>query len=235
MVIAGGRGLVQEHEAFRRGGEHWLNDNTSTDFSLYGQQIGFVGFGSIGRECARLMAPFRPTIRAYDPWLDPDVARAAGAELTSLEEVMRRSRCVIVAATPTQENRGLVNGPMLALMPEHALLVVISRAHLVDFEAMQQAVAAGRIRVATDVFPEEPLPADHKLRSMDNVILSPHRAAAVQGGRRLIGSMIVSDLRLMLDGRAPQSLQRAQPDKVEQVAGAGRTKSTIDMASLKRS
>jgi phosphoglycerate dehydrogenase-like enzyme len=235
MVLAGGRGLVEEHEAFRQGREHWLADNTATDFSLYGQRVGFVGFGSIGRECARLLAPFRPVIRAYDPWLAPEIASAAGAELTGLEDVMRESRCVIVAATPTRENHGLINEEMIALLPERALLVIISRAHLVDFAAMERAVAAGRIRVATDVFPEEPLPTDHPLRRMSNLILSPHRAAAVKDGRRLIGSMILADLRLMFDGKPPRSLQRAQPDKVDQVAGAARNRSTIDMAGLKRS
>jgi phosphoglycerate dehydrogenase-like enzyme len=75
MMIAGGRGIVDEHEAFRDGYEHWLADNPSTDFSLYRQDIGFVGFGSIAREVTRLLTPFAPKIMAFDPWLKPkDVA-----------------------------------------------------------------------------------------------------------------------------------------------------------------
>ena len=64
MILAGARGLVVEHEAFRRGEERWFSDNIATDFSLYRQDVGFIGFGSIGRECARLLAPFQPAIRA---------------------------------------------------------------------------------------------------------------------------------------------------------------------------
>ncbi|MGN6102028.1 MAG: NAD(P)-dependent oxidoreductase, partial [Devosia sp.] len=235
MVLAGGRGLVAEHEAFRAGKEDWYSDNTSTDFSLYGQQVGFIGFGSIGRECARLMQPFAPKILAYDPWLSPEVAKEFGAELTQIEDVMRRSRCVIVAAAPTSENRGLIDARLLALMPRGGLLVVVSRAHLVDFEALEASVRMGHIRVATDVFPEEPLPQDSALRQLEGVILSPHRAAAVRGGRQLIGSMILSDIRLMLAGEEPRSLQRAQPDKVAQMVGTTQVKSNIDMATLKRS
>jgi phosphoglycerate dehydrogenase-like enzyme len=235
MALAGGRGLVSEHELFRTGGEHWLNDNLATDFSLYNQQVGFVGFGSIGRECARLMAPFRPVIRAYDPWLPPALAAEAGAELVGLEEVMRASRCVIVAATPTSENRGMVNAELIALMPRGSLLVVISRAHLVDFPAIEAAVRSGHIRAAVDVFPEEPMPPDAPVRSLDGMILSPHRAAAVRGGRQLIGEMIVADMRAMLAGETPSRLQRAQPDRVSLVTAAARTKSSIDMATLKRS
>ena len=58
LMIAGGRGIVDEHERFRAGSERWFNDNIGTDFSLYGQRIGFVGFGSIAQECVRLLAPF---------------------------------------------------------------------------------------------------------------------------------------------------------------------------------
>lgn len=235
MVLASGRGLVAEHEAFRTGQEHWYNDNSTTDFSLYRRRIGFVGFGSIARECARLMGPFEPEILAYDPWIEPEIAKEYGAKLTGLEDVMRQSRCVIVAAAPTNENRGLIDAEMLALMPKGGLLVVISRAHLVDFDALENAVHSGRIRAATDVFPEEPLPPHHPLRSLEGVILSPHRAAAVRGGRQLIGSMILSDIKLMLQGQAPCSLQRAQPDKVAQLVGTTRVKSTFDMAALKRS
>lgn len=234
MVLAGGRGLVAEHEAFRRGEENWLNDKLDTDFSLFGQDVGFVGFGSIGRQCAALMQPFAPVIRAYDPWLDPAIAAAAGATLVPLDEVMARSRCVIVAATPTRENRGLVSEAMIARMPRGALLVVISRAHLVDFGAMERAVAENRIRAATDVFPEEPWPRDASIRSLDGIILSPHRAAAVRGGRHLIGAMILADVRRMLAGTPPLALQRADPARIEQLVGISRPRSGIDMATLDR-
>ena len=54
-----GRGIVDEHERFRTGSERWLNDNAGIDFSLHGQTVGFVGFGSIAQECTRLLQPFR--------------------------------------------------------------------------------------------------------------------------------------------------------------------------------
>ena len=81
MALSGARGLVQEHELFRLGKEHWLNDNPQTDFSLYGQSIGFVGFGSITKECCRLLAPFEPSVSVYDPWLDGKVADEFGTKM----------------------------------------------------------------------------------------------------------------------------------------------------------
>ena len=227
MMLAGGRGLMEEHERFRRGQERWLADNAGTDFTLFGQDVGFVGYGSISREVHRLIVPFGPVVRAYDPWLDP--ARAEGCKLVSLAEVMRQSRCVIVAAAPTAENAGLISVDLIAEMQPGALLIVISRAHLVDFDAVVAAAEAGRIRAAIDVFPEEPVPADAPVRTAPNVLLSPHRAAAVEGGRQLIGRMILDDLDAILAGRPERRLSRADPAQVDLLAGVGDAKSVAAM------
>jgi phosphoglycerate dehydrogenase-like enzyme len=222
LALAGARGIVEEHEAFRLGQERWLSDNAATDFTLFEATIGFVGLGSIARETLRLIAPFRPNVLAYDPWVDASVAHELGVILRPLDEVMARSRCVFVAAAPTRENKGLVGVNEIALMPSGALLVLISRSHLVDFDALIRAAKEGRIRVATDVFPEEPVAPSSAVRSVRNLILSPHRAAAVNGGRQLIGRMILDDVRLMLAGEAPRHLQRAMPSRIDQLAGVQR-------------
>jgi len=69
MMLAGARGLVDEHEAFRIGTERWLDDREDRDFSLYRQRIGFIGYGNISRETHRLLKPFSPKVMAYDPYL----------------------------------------------------------------------------------------------------------------------------------------------------------------------
>ncbi len=223
MVLAAGRGLVDEHENFRAGTETWLADRDDTDFTLYGARIGFVGFGQIARQTARLMAPFAPSIMAYDPWLPADVAAAHGIALADLDTVMSSCRCVLVTAAPTTENAGLIGRAQIAAMPPSALLVLISRAHLVDFDALTDAVCAGKVRAAIDVFPAEPLPADHPIRRAPGVVLSPHRGAAVRGGRHRIGDMIVADLKAMASGQTPSALQRAADLPVDKLQGVGDT------------
>jgi phosphoglycerate dehydrogenase-like enzyme len=74
----------------------------------------------------------------------------------------------------TSENQGFLGEREFRLMPEGSLFILLSRAGVVDFPAMLAAAGSGRIRVATDVFPEEPLPAGHPLLSMSNVVLTPH-------------------------------------------------------------
>ncbi len=230
MALAGARGLVAEHEAFRTGNEGWLQENPATDFSLHGSRIGFVGFGQIARELTGLLAPFRPRVRAHDPWLAQEDVDQFDVELCRLEDLLKWSRCLFVTAVPTSRNKALISADMLALLPDHALVVLLSRAHLVDFDALVAAAMTGRIRVAVDVFPVEPLPQDHSVRQVSNVILSPHRAAAVQGGRHLIGDMILTDLKAMCSGESCRQLATSDSSRVELVAGVGNAARAVNRA-----
>ena len=220
LILAGARGIVDEHERFRHGSERWFHDNAGTDFSLYGQSIGFVGYGSIARECARLLDPFAPRIKAFDPWLRAAGADFGSVEFCDLEEVVTASRCVVVAAAPTEENYQLVSRSLIGKMPKGTLVIVISRAHLVDFEALVEAADEGRIRVASDVFPHEPVPKRDPIRQAENVIWSPHRAAAVEGGRHPIGDMILHDIQAMMCGSPDRQLQPASLETVRKIIRA---------------
>ncbi len=220
LMIAGGRGIVDEHERFRAGSERWFNDNIGTDFSLFGQSIGFVGFGSIAQECVRLLAPFAPKVEAYDPWFKASGAIFEGVAFPDLEQVVTGNRLVVIAATPTEENYQLVSRSLIEKIPRGALVVVISRSHLVDFDALVDAANAGRIRVASDVFPKEPVSKRAELRQAENVIWSPHRAAAVEGGRHPIGDMVLHDAKAILSGSAQRRLQPASLETVRKIIRA---------------
>ncbi|MEM9522464.1 MAG: NAD(P)-dependent oxidoreductase [Pseudomonadota bacterium] len=217
MILAGARGLVEEHEAFRRGAERWLDDRRATDFSLFGQTVGFVGYGQIARETHRLMAPFAPEVFAYDPF-----GAEAGADVTlcDLETLVKRCRVVVVAAVPSRETHGLLDAGLIHGLQRGALVVVISRAWCVDFPALVAAAENGHIRLATDVFPHEPLGSDDPLRRARGVILSPHRGAAVLGGRHPIGDMILHDVRAILEGRSERQLKSADPAQVASLVAA---------------
>lgn len=234
MAIAGARGVVNEHEAFRTGDENWLNDNVETDFTLFGARVGFVGFGQIAQELTRLLAPFGCEIQAYDPWLPADTAARYRVALVDLDTVLRHARCLFVAAVPTHENRHLIDADNLAKLQNHALVVLLSRAHLVDFDALTDAAISGRIRAAIDVFPNEPLTANDGLRHCKNVILSPHRAAAVAGGRQLIGDMILADLGAIFENQPTRQLGQADASKMQSLAGVSDGAQVATMAGERR-
>lgn len=216
MTLASCRGVVAAHEDFRKGSELWLGqgERSGFDFTLHGESIGFIGFGSLARNLMQLLQPFHCRVKAYDPWLPDSFLLEMGAEPATLEEVLSESRIVYVMAVPTAENKGLIDREKLAMMRKKALLVLISRAHLVDFDALTEAVLQGDIQAAIDVFPEEPLPLDHPIRQAPNVILSAHRAAAIATEHRTIGDMVVDDLELMSKSLPPARLQRAEPELI---------------------
>lgn len=217
LILGSARGLVDEHEAFRTSSERWLDDRDATDFTLYGQTVGFLGFGQIARETKALLSPFQTEILAHDPHLTD-----AGADvtLTDLETVVTRSRVVVIAAVPSEETHELLSAELIAKLQPNALVVVVSRAWCVDFPVLMDAARAGRIRVATDVYPEEPLAPSDPLRLSKNVVFSPHRAAAVPGGRQLIGDMILHDVLAIESHRPERMLKRADPDMVASLVAA---------------
>lgn len=217
MMLAGGRGLVEEHEAFRVGGEHWLDDRPKTDFTLYRQSVGFIGYGQIARETHRLVEPFSPSVMAYDPLLED---AGSGVELVDLSTLVTQCRVVVLAAVPSEETRGLLSAELIAQLQQGALVIVISRAWCADFPALISEAQAGRIRVATDVFPDEPVKKTDPLRRSRNVILSPHRAAAVPGGRHPIGDMILHDVQAILGDDPSRHLKSADPTRVSGLVSA---------------
>lgn len=219
MTLGACRGVVGAHLDFANGREEWQGDRP-TDFTLFGQTVGFVGFGAIARNLLPLLAPFRCQVKVYDPWLPASLISQAGCSPVELDALLGTSRVVYVLAAPAPENRGLLGTAQIALMQPGALLVLISRSHLVDFAALTEALRAGRIQAAIDVFPEEPLPLDVAIRRTPNVILSAHRGASIRKERRSIGRMVVDDLELMASGLAPVLMQPAQPEIIRRVIGS---------------
>ena len=95
---------------------------------------------------------------------------------------MASSQVVFVFATVTAENERMLGAEQLALLPDGARLVVVSRAAVLDLDALVAEVASGRILAALDVWPEEPMPAQAPVRELDGLVLSAHRGA---GSRKL--------------------------------------------------
>jgi phosphoglycerate dehydrogenase-like enzyme len=215
LALAASRDLVAEDRLVRAGHERWLSSAEGLDtFLLTGNRVGFVGFGNIGRRLRALIEPFGCEICAYDPWLTDAYLRDERVESTSLRRLLETSRVVFVLATPTSENRALLSRELLELVRPDAVLVLVSRAHVVDFDALTELVLAGRFRAAIDVFPSEPLEPGHSIRTAAGAVLSPHRAGLVQEALWDIGRRVVDDLEALLNGLPPRRLQAAEPELV---------------------
>jgi phosphoglycerate dehydrogenase-like enzyme len=208
------RGISREDRAARRGEERYFGAANDDALLLSRANIGILGFGNLGRATAELLAPFRPRLRVYDPWLPGSVVAASGGEPCGLDETLRQSDVVFVFATVTSESTHMLDQRTLALLPDGARLILVSRAAVVDYDALLAELTSGRLSAAVDVWPEEPLPLESPFRKLDNVILSAHRAGGIPQAYALIGEMVVDDLALIEQGLPPVRMQQASQELV---------------------
>jgi phosphoglycerate dehydrogenase-like enzyme len=208
------RGITRSDRAVRRGGEEYVSASNLDAILLRHARVGLIGFGNLGRSLHRLLEPFHPTIRAYDPWLPVSILEDADILPSTLEDTLSQSEFVFVLATATTESNHLLDGPMLDLLPPGARLVLVSRAAVVDYDALLERLRASRFMVAIDVWPIEPLPSDSPFRELENVILSTHRAGGIPSAFASIGEMVCDDLELIAAGLPPARMQIAAPELV---------------------
>lgn len=214
MALSLARNIHGEHAAFLTGQEKWLFEGNKQSELLAGSTVGIIGFGDLGRSLFRLLSPFGCQVQVYDPWLPPGHLKRLGVEPVEFDALMAGNRFVFVMATITTNNTGMIDARALGLMQPGAMLLLMSRAAAADFPALTAAAASGRIRVATDVFPVEPVPHDDPIRSAPNMLFSPHRAGALTFALREIGTRVLEDMDLISRLLPPVACRRAEPETV---------------------
>lgn len=211
MALDLARGITAADRAFRQGTERYGLEGNSETFRFAGAPVGIIGFGDLGRELRELIRPFRNTVRVFDPWLPKEIVERLDCLPSTLDELLRESQVVFVFASVTSENEGFLGKKEFASMKPGAAFLLMSRAAVVDFPAMLEAAASGHIRVATDVFPEEPVKADDPVRSTPGILLSAHRTGGTRDAFYALGSMAVADAELIMKGLPPRLCRRADP------------------------
>lgn len=211
MALDLARGITQADRDFRAGTEAYGLEGNAETFRFAGAPLGLIGFGDLGQEFRDLIRPFKNRVRVFDPWLPSEIITREDCEPATLDEVLSQSQVVFVFASVTSENEGFIGAREFALMKPGAAFLLMSRAAVVDFPAMLEAAASGHIRVATDVFPEEPVPADDPVRQTPGLLLSAHRTGGTRDAFYALGSMAVADAELILKGLPPRLCRRADP------------------------
>ena len=211
MAIDLARGITAADRAFRAGTERYGLAGNAGSFMFAGAPVGLIGFGDLGRTLRALLVPFRNPVTVHDPWLPAELIAAHDCRPAPLDEVLASSRVLFIFAAPTTENQGFIGARELAQLPDGAAVLLMSRAGVVDFPALLAEVRSGRLRAATDVFPEEPVAADDPVRQIEGLLLSAHRTGGMPEALFNIGRMTVADAELILRGLAPQLCRRADP------------------------
>ena len=163
--------------------------------SVNGATLGIVGLGRIGQALARRARGFDLNVLYYDAVRQPEAEAELGVQYRALEDLLRESDFVSLHVSLTKETRGLMNARTFALMKPTAVLINTSRGPVVNHEALYEALKVGQIGYAAlDVTDPEPLPADHKLLELPNLIVAPHIASATVSSRNLMASRAVENL-----------------------------------------
>lgn len=197
LILAAARNLVAENVSVRGGG--W---QTSVGRELSGRTLGVLGLGRIGARVARIGEAFGMTVIAWSQNLTAAAAEDAGAALVTKDELFATADVLTVHMKLSQRSTGLVGAAELGQMKPTALLVNTSRGPIVDEAALIDALRLRSIAAAgLDVFDTEPLSADHPLRTLDNVLATPHIGYVADRPYRIFFRDAVAAISGWLDGQ----------------------------------
>lgn len=201
LMMAAARNVVQG-DHFARGPEFTHYDpNLWLGQEVYGSTLGIVGMGRIGKEVAKRAAGFDMTILYHNRNRDEASEQELGVTYASLDELLQRSDFVALNVPMTPETRHMIGARELSMMKPTAILVNMARGGVVDHDALVDALRKNEIFCAAlDVTEPEPLPRDHPLLSMDNVIIAPHLGSATTRTRAGMAQRTIDNMAAGLAG-----------------------------------
>jgi phosphoglycerate dehydrogenase-like enzyme len=169
---------------------------------LEGLTLGVLGLGKLGQRTAAIAKAFGMKVIAWSQNLTPEKCAAAGVGYVGKDDLFRQSDFISIHVVLSQRSRGLVGKNEIGLMKPSAYLINTSRGPIIDEAAMLAALRDKSIAGAgLDVFDVEPLPLDHPLRKMDNVVITPHLGYVSTQNYRHYFTGVVEDIRGFLDGK----------------------------------
>ncbi|MFT4270734.1 MAG: D-2-hydroxyacid dehydrogenase family protein [Pantoea sp.] len=204
LLLGLARHLVSENQALRSNGP-WQQ---TLGIGLQGKTLGLIGLGKIGGEMAKVAQAFGMRVCAWSQNLTAERAAACGAEkMSTLPALLQASDVVSLHLVLSDRTHHLLDADALAQMKAGALLINTSRAGLVDQAAMIAALQSGQLAGAgLDVFDQEPLPADHPLRQLPNVLATPHLGYVADNNYRTYFTEAVENINGWVKGAPLRSL-----------------------------
>lgn len=190
-------------------GDHYARSAAFTHYDpslMLGQEVhdatlGIIGMGKIGRQVARRARGFDMTVLYHNRNRDPQAEAELGVTYATLPELLRQADFVALNMPLTPETRGMIGSEQLALMKPTAFLINAARGGVVDHAALLAALEQRQIGgAALDVTEPEPLPRDHPLLKLDNIIIAPHLGSATRQTRQKMAELSIANLHAGLRG-----------------------------------
>ena len=211
------RDIHTSHLDFINGNEKYGLEGNLNCSLLQNNKIGFIGFGDLGKNLKPLLHPFSSDFLVFDPWLPEKLLKDQGCEPTSLKKIFKECDVIYVLASITTKNKNMIDKKLLNSMKANSCLLLLSRASVVDFNDLNDVLKKGKIKVATDVFPDEPVKKTDIIRKQKNILLSAHRAGALDSVFFEMGEIVYGDLQLISKGLPPRLCRRAELETVKRL------------------
>ena len=171
--------------------------------TLLQKTVGLIGFGHIARHFREMLAPFQCRVLVTDPYLTPEDAERHGVELVEMSVLLQTAHVVSLHAPEIPATVRMIGAAELALLRPNAVFINAARGRLIDTQALTEALQTGRFFAAIDVTDPEPLPLDHPLRSLPNVLFTPHIAGPTEDDLPHLTRTALNDMGRVLRGEAP--------------------------------
>src|SRR2546430_12420932 len=185
MLMALARKIPQAHGSMKAG--EW-NRKEFQGVELYNKTLGVLGMGRIGSEVARRAIAFGMRVLAYDPYLNLARAKALQVELVELDELYARADFITVHMPMSDETNGMINASAFAKMKKGVRVLNCARGGIINEKDLYDAIASGKVAgAALDVYEVEPLPKDFPLRTLPQVIMTPHLGASTEEAQENVG------------------------------------------------
>lgn len=199
MILLTGKDTFGHRERFRSTHAYPTHRETAATGNV-GRRVGVIGASRVGRRLLELLRPFDFTVLLHDPYVTAAEAADLGAELLSLDNLLRRSDIVSLHAPDIPETYRMLDGERLGLIRDGGVLINTSRGALVDPAALTDELVSGRLHAVLDVTEPEPLPAGSPLYHLPNVFLTPHIAGSLGNELERLGRIVVEELERVVGG-----------------------------------
>ncbi|MEK5270124.1 D-glycerate dehydrogenase [Aeribacillus sp. FSL K6-8394] len=207
LLLATARRLIEASEYLRQGKWKTWSPMQLIGQDVFGATLGIIGMGRIGEAVARRAKGFDMKVLYYNRNRKPKAEQSLGVEYADLPELLQTSDFVCILTPYTPETRNLIGEKELKLMKKTAVLINTARGGIVDEEALFQALKKGEIWGAgLDVFEKEPVPVDHPLLTLPNVVALPHIGSASKKTRLRMANIAAENLIQGLQGKTPNNL-----------------------------
>jgi len=203
LLMAAARNLIIGDHYARSAEFTKYDPNILHGYDVHGATLGIIGMGNIGRQVARRANAFDMKVLYHNRQPNPAAEAELGATYATLPDLLRQADFVTLNMPLTPETRGMIGREQLRLMKPSAILVNVARGGVLDHDALAEALREKWIYAAAlDVTEPEPLPRDHPLLQMNNLIIAPHLGSATRQTRRNMAQRAVDNLKAGLKGES---------------------------------